>query len=497
MSSQFKQRHPGTRWQIVFDSFEGLPAQAVIALQKGLQRLLPYVLETVPCGAFERERHLCLVGCAGTHPMLRELIGKGLLPEPQKEQGFSIASCPSPWNDRCKVVAIAGYDEAGLLHGAHYFNAQVLPSYVGGLRLEDCPASLERIPTLKLEEAPLVANRGIWTWGYSIYDYRSFIDNMARLRMNMLTIWNDVPPLNSAELISYAHSRGIRVIFGFAWGWGLTLDLANTEVRRNIRDDVVKTYRRDYAHLPLDGIYFQTLTEHSNMELGGRSTASLACELVNETAAALFEISPSLYIQFGLHASSIGERYQDLLPLHPKVSIVWENAGSVPYLPSLDQSPDGSLRDNSTMPGVLTPEETIAYSRKIMAFRGPDKEFALVPKGWTGISWGHEFENHGPFILGERSRYCQELQSKRREARWDFVNQSWFRHYPLAARFYREMLVAHHGVLTVTGLVEDGAFEQTIQPSVALFAETLWNPKLSDQEILCRAMSPYYGISQA
>ena len=46
--------------------------------------------------------------------------------------------------------------------------------------------------------------------------------------------------------------------------------------------------------------------------------------------------------------------------------------------------------------------------------------------------------------------------------------------------------------MTVTGLVEDGLFEETIQPSVAFFAETILNPRRSDAEILKLAMSPYY-----
>jgi len=41
-------------------------------------------------------------------------------------------------------------------------------------------------------------------------------------------------------------------------------------------------------------------------------------------------------------------------------------------------------------------------------------------------------------------------------------------------------------------LIEDGLFEESIQPSVALFAETIWNPRRSDREILQQAMSPYY-----
>jgi len=72
------------------------------------------------------------------------------------------------------------------------------------------------------------------------------------------------------------------------------------------------------------------------------------------------------------------------------------------------------------------------------------------------------------------------------------VNIHWFENYPLAARFYREML-AVNPVITANGLVEDAGFEEAIQPSVALFAETLWNPQQSDAQLLCRAMRPAYS----
>ena len=48
--------------------------------------------------------------------------------------------------------------------------------------------------------------------------------------------------------------------------------------------------------------------------------------------------------------------------------------------------------------------------------------------------------------------------------------------------------------MTVTGLVEDGCFEEKIQPGVALFAQMLWNPHRSDTQLLLEASSAYYAI---
>jgi hypothetical protein len=46
--------------------------------------------------------------------------------------------------------------------------------------------------------------------------------------------------------------------------------------------------------------------------------------------------------------------------------------------------------------------------------------------------------------------------------------------------------------MLVLGLIEDGEFEEHIEPSAAILAEMLWNGRRPDQEIIDRAMNPYY-----
>lgn len=116
----------------------------------------------------------------------------------------------------------------------------------------------------------------------------------------------------------------------------------------------------------------------------------------------------------------------------------------------------------------------------------------MVPKGWTCLRWGREFEFHGPFILGERQPAAIRERLHDREGTWEANNQRWYRLFPHAARFYREVLATNPASTLATGLVEDGLFEECIQPSVSLFAETLWNPYQPDEEILARAMRAYY-----
>lgn len=102
------------------------------------------------------------------------------------------------------------------------------------------------------------------------------------------------------------------------------------------------------------------------------------------------------------------------------------------------------------------------------------------------LRWDRDFENHESFILGEQSESWIHQRLTARESEWKKINHHWYHSYPLAAAFYRELLQVNPR-MTVTGLVEDGLLEEKIQPSVALFAETLWNPYRSDTELLARA----------
>jgi hypothetical protein len=266
------------------------------------------------------------------------------------------------------------------------------------------------------------------------------------------------------------------------------MDLARAEDRARIQTIVLEEYRRNYRGLGMDGIYFQTLTEHHNTGAGGLSTAAAARELVNATAGALLTDEPDLYIQFGLHAISVGDCYADLAALDPRVTIVWEDAGLIPfsYNPVTEADKVGG---QDTPDNVRTVEQTLAYAKRLATFR-PGTEFAMVPKGWITLRWDTEFEHHGPFILGRRDPTYIEQRLAARQGRWDEVNALWRRNFPLAVNFYREILACKPARTTVTGLIEDGMLEEAIQPSVALFAQTIWNPHAEPEQILHKAESP-------
>jgi hypothetical protein len=495
-------RYPGPRWSLIYGSRTGVSGFALNELQRAVQARLPYVLPVLPAQetAWEAlQEHAILLGTPKDNPLVARCLNESGLSlgvpgthvgvpgthvgVPGTPDGYP-ASClaqvlPAPWNPERHIVLLTGSAPEGVLHAVEVFNSRILCGTALPDKLEPgrLRQALDAIADCTIQEAPAVPERGLWTWGYVIYDYVRFLDNLARLHLNRLTIWNDVPPVNCHDVIAAAHQRGVQLCLGFPWGWGMDYDLADPADRRKIQDQVIEHYARHIQPQQPDGIYFQTLTEHNQLELGGKSVAALTCELVNRTASALYELTPGLDIRFGVHATSIRQNYREFIHLDPRITIVWEDAGALPfsYLPTLELN-------------GMSYEETLEYACELASFR-PGTIFAMIAKGWTTLDWEHEFEHHGPYLLGQCSRAYTRKRLELIQPRWDKVNTLWLQHFQKAQSFYQALLKVSDGKLSVLGLVEDGLFEESIQPSVALFAETLWDPYASPEQLLQRALN--------
>ena len=124
------------------------------------------------------------------------------------------------------TVTIEGADDAGVLYGVlDFYNVYIIKFEHGKIRATnedwDNPFERDSLPEFEYTSAPAVGERGLWTWGHVIYDYRGYLYNMMKLKMNAVIIWNDFVPTNAREIVAYAHSCNVKVYWGFTWLWDL------------------------------------------------------------------------------------------------------------------------------------------------------------------------------------------------------------------------------------------------------------------------------------
>ena len=361
------------------------------------------------------------------------------------------------------TVIIEGFDEAGVLYGC----ADFYPRYVALKTLTYNSSTyfrhifLDSLPDDFIQSAPTAKNRGLWTWGHVIYDYRGYIDNMVKLKMNTLIIWNDHPPFNARELVSYAHDSGVKIIWGFSWLWELDCSKTDLTRRTDAPRQIAAYYEENYGSLGGDGIYFQSFTEVLTETIGDVLVAEAVAQFVNETSALIFEKHPDMELQFGLHSESVRNRLDFISQVDPRIRIVWENCGCFPF---------------SYMPDVITNfPETMEFVDRISRLRGDAERFGVVLKGLTKLKWSSFQNQAGPFVLGSSSDRMQENRIARKRKIWHFVQAGWLINGDKAQEAIALMCRNTGGDLYVTALVEDGMFEKRMYYPVALLGEFMWD----------------------
>lgn len=469
---------------LVTDSYKGIARKGVSLLAGMLASHMGYtVLPVITCeSATEQilsEHTVFAVGCIGTHPILQEYAARGVISVPEKKEGYAI--CVGKEADgETDVLLIAGADECGVLYGcADFCNKYLARLSVEGDYYTDghfgCLLKQNLVP-FSLSTAPRIPTRAIWTWGHMIYDYRGFFDNMARLRLNEAVIWNDRCPINAEEIVSYAHSLGIRIVWGYAWGWDNSSKLEKTVAESDdallarIKEGAIRTYETEYRGLG-DGIYFQSFTEINKETVNGKSVADTVVRLVNETAGELLSRYPDLHIQFGLHATSVKTRTEIIAKVDPRVYIVWEDVGAFPY----------SYRSYETE-GF---EQTIELTDKLLTLRGEEERFGAVLKGLVCLDWGHFKHFSHPYVMGEYPKKFIQARAALKTPLWRSVTAGWLRNAELARRIVS--LIAKKGSAPIAEmLVEDGCFEERIPMPVAFLAELFWDAEGDACEIMER-----------
>jgi len=471
----YKDKTPRPRWKIVHGETCGISGFALSELNAALGILLPYVIEfhrADNASGNKTEDHQIIVGTPADNPLIAQLQSTGRLDIPENAEGYAIAI--GNWADGdLRFIAIGSRSPKGVLNGVEHFNSEIIGCEAVCDLEKDRVSMLQSLPDRSLSESPVIGERGIWTWGYPIRDYRGFLDNMARLKMNTLTVWDDIPPVNFREVIDYAAERGIRIIAGFHWGWGKKLDLGDSATLEKLEQYVLNHYEKQYAEFGLSAIYFQTLTEFpAESNEAAACNTRLCCEMVNRVAASLLKKHPGLRIYFGLHAVSIMDNIDILESVDPRVSLVWEDAGMIPYC--IDPVTKKADTRRSWLNQIPDMPSTIAYSKRIARLRG-GREFMMVAKGFINIRWDH-FEHHRAYWMGGQLPQLIQRQTIENQALNSKFNALWLRNYPEVLKFYREVLAENPRETQVTCLFEDGTLESAIQPSIALLGAILWNP---------------------
>ncbi len=472
------------RWLVVTGPGE-LERYAAADAAALLQQHLPYVLQTHVGGCEKRrlkQHNLLLVGTRESNGLIASLVAAGKLRPPRKAQSYAVKVLPSPFGAARQVLVLAGADPRGALYAArdweHYCHDPYCAALAPRSRPQPHVAKRPRrpapfhqpVPQWDLASAPAVAQRGIWTWGHVVYDYRRFLEHMSRWKMNTLICWNDFAPGNAAEVVDFAHRVGIEVIWGYTWCWGEEVDPNDPAELASWRDRVIRTYERQYLPVGGDGVYFQTFTETHQKKIGPKTVAELAARWVNEIAGALLSRHPGLRVQFGVHAISIRRNFRRLKAVDPRVSIVWEDAGGFPY--SYDVG------------DVATIDRTAAYTRRLAGLRAPDEDVGFVLKGMGSLSWPTFEHQLGPYVMGRADRDFIRRRAAMLAARWKHVELGWRRNLPAVCKTVRAALAARPKRLTVTGLVEDALWEENMYLPPCLLAEALWNPRENPDRIV-------------
>lgn len=437
---------------------------------------LPYPLavsDETQCTPEQYDENLIIMGTTENGFLCRTLAERGFFTPETKKEGYSVRVAASPYHAGRQIILLCGADDAGLLYAVHAFDRFYLCSrcrYHGYHYNHAFEAFLEEMPAWEYRTAPKTDNRGVWSWGHMIFDYRGFLRNMSALGMNLLVVWNDFAPLNAKEVLNEAHRRGIRIFWGFSCSWGETVDPCDPRDVEKWCARVLDTYTREYEPLGGDGIYFQAFTETHEREIGGRPIAALVTDWANAICNTLHGAYPSLEIQFGVHATSIGGAYPMLSGIDPDVPVMWEDCGDFPY------AYDPAQQKNSA--------EALRYTQQLLRLNGDQTRFAAVLKGFTLLNWSRFEHYHGPIVLGEYPDAYIRDRLEKRMFTWQYARPYWMQGAGILKEFFRITTGAGIRETTVAALIEDGMLEREIDPCVSLFAALMWDWDRDTEELI-------------
>ena len=346
-----------------------------------------------------------------------------------------------------------------------------LPSRESNAVFTDDDVFVGEIDDFTITDAPATKVRSLFTWGHPIGNMYEFFRNMARLKLNRIYMWNEFPPINAAEITEYAHSWGIEVFWGFAWGWSTNCRQTDVTDLDALKQSILKEYYDTWAELPGDGIYFQSFTEMRQREISGKNVADCVVELVNDIAGELLSKNPALKIVFGLHATSVKDDLDILARCDKRLEILWEDCGNFPFT------------NVNTAP---TPEEDLRFTRKLIA----QKHFmGLVYKCMLTQKWVDFAHQSGAYILGHNGSKMQAHDIAVTQNSWRHYKSVWTEHCKLAHQL--TYIIQNEGGAEIE-LNIAAQLNGPLHWPTALTAELFWNSNRLCSEIVKCAQSKIF-----
>lgn len=457
----------GTKWEIVYGSYCGMEKRAVDLLYAALKRYVPYIPEVVTEPTDRAPRRI-YVGTKQSSAFAAERLANITLAE--NELYYKVGT---------DEIIISGADESAVFYSACTFVDDFLPygANASAKHINDLAPFIDDFFAAEYRHVPSAKDRGLWTWGHVIFDYKKYIENLARLKMNRVTIWNDVAPVNAREVVEYAHSWGVKVIWGFSWGWGVDVDIASDDCMRSWGEKALDIWNTQYAATGADGLYFQMFTETSDSERDGVCIASAAVKWVNHISDKILASYPGLHIEFGLHATSVRNKLDVIAGTDPRVDIVWEDCGDFPW------GYRASLAGNQ--------KGTLEFTDTITSLRGGNGCGAVM-KGACWLNWSIFANQKAPFVLGvsEEDEIIEKLPLRTESMR--FQESYWMKNGGYALELIRLFCKNTHGNAIISDLAEDGLFERRVHLPIALFAEMCFDCTADFETILSRVAGRSY-----
>ena len=465
----------GGAWKVVYSSAEGPEGRALEVLTERIGMHLlreghlatPMVLPLEKDGGekVETKRDVVVVGQPSRNATLRRCLNGEDVPK----GGYLVKTMHEGGRN---VVLLAGDTPEAVLWAAFDFLDVVAPALeaqMAGMHSRYAGTFFRdgKIPAFACRRAPQTPVRSVFSWGHVVDDYRATFREMARARFNRAILWNDRQVVNAREVVECAHSWGVKVFWGFSWGWTLSGSDRKDLDFGKIADGIVDEWRRVWKPMGGDGIYFQSFTETRNREIAGRSIPEAVTELVNAVARRIHSEAPDLEIVFGLHSNSMKREGAEeaIAKVDPSLEILWENCGGFPFWETN---------------GRVEPPDT-AFCDRILAL---NPSVGLAWKAQLRIDWKNYVSPAGPFVLGcAGERMLSRDRAVTAPRQWSF-DEDWVLNGANAHEFVRHVRAGRRPPKEFNAVAE---YNPPYSFATHCQAELFWNSDDSWEEIAKRA----------